>query len=106
LASEALASAIVIVEATRVRVFGGGDPVGLESPSVASTVRQDPPVSDGDPGSEQDARGASRTRTVASLATALAEAVLAGDDERARALAEELRAAQARPAAPRLRRAR
>lgn len=81
-------------------------PMGLESPSVASTVREDLRVTDGDPGSEQDARGASRTRIVASLATALAEAVLAGDDERARALAEELRAAQARPAAPPLRRVR
>ncbi len=80
--------------------------MGLESHSVASTVRQDPPVSDGDPGSEQDARGALRTGTVASLATALAEAVLAGDDERARALAEELRVQQAGPAAPPLRRVR
>ena len=80
--------------------------MGLESPSGASTVRQDPPVSDGDPGSEQDARGASRTRTVASLATALAEAVLAGDHEQARAIAAELRALEARPAAPPLRRAR
>ena len=38
----------------------------------------------------------SRTGTVASLATALAEAVLAGDQEQARALAEEMRALQAR----------
>jgi hypothetical protein len=80
--------------------------MGLESPSGASTVRQDQPVSDGDAGSEQDVRGASRTGTVASLATALAEAVVAGDHERARALAAELRALQARPAAPPLRRAR
>jgi integrase len=55
---------------------------------------------DGDPGSDQDARGPSRTRTVASLATALADAVLVGDHERARALAEELRELEARPASP------
>jgi hypothetical protein len=73
--------------------------MGLESPSVASTIRQDPPVSDGDPGSEQDARGASRTGTVASLATALAEVVMAGDHERARAIAEQLRALEAGPPA-------
>lgn len=80
--------------------------MGLESASVASTVREDQRVSDGDPGSDPDARGASRTRTVASLATALAEAVLTGDHEQVRALAEELRALEARPAARPMRRVR
>lgn len=70
--------------------------VGIESASVASTIRQDLPVTDGTPGSDHDARGSSRTRPVARLATALADAVLAGDREWARALAEELRAVQAR----------
>jgi hypothetical protein len=40
-----------------------------------------------------NARGHDRTRAVASFATALADAVLAGDHERARALAEELQGA-------------
>lgn len=73
---------------------------------MATSVREDPLVTDGEPGSEQDARGHERTRAVASLATALAEAVLAGDHERARALAEELRALAVRTMAPRSRRAR
>jgi len=71
-------------------------PLGLEPVPVAASVREDPPVTDGDPGGGQDARGHERTRAVASLATALADAVLAGDQERARALAEKLRALAAR----------
>ena len=67
-------------------------PLGLERVLVATSIREDPPVSDGEPQFEQDARGHERTRAVASLATALAEAVVAGDHERARALAEEVRA--------------
>jgi len=39
----------------------------------------------------EEPRESSSTSAVASLATALADAVLAGDHERARALAEELR---------------
>jgi len=58
---------------------------------VAASVRGDPPVTDGEPGADQDARGHERTQAVASLATALADAVLAGDQARARVLAEELR---------------
>jgi hypothetical protein len=69
--------------------------MGLESPSVASTVRQDLPVTDGDPGSGPDAGEPSRTQLVASLATRLAEAVLAGDHEQARAIAAELRGLEA-----------
>lgn len=71
-------------------------PLGLERVPVATSVREDPPVTDGEPGGEQDARGHERTRAVASLATALADAVLAGDHERARALAEELQELQER----------
>ena len=71
-------------------------PLGLERVLVAPSVREDPLVSDGDPGFEQDDRGHERTRAVASLATALADAVLAGDQERATALAQELRALQER----------
>jgi len=80
--------------------------MGLEGVTATSSVREDPPVSDGDPGSGPDARGLSRTQLVASLATRLAEAVLAGDHERARAIAEELRALAAVPVAAPLRRAR
>jgi hypothetical protein len=80
--------------------------MGLDSPSGASTIREDPPISDGDPGSDPDARGPSRTKLVASLATRLADAVVAGDHEQARALAEELRALEARPVARPLRRVR
>jgi len=65
-------------------------PLGLERVPVATSVREDPPVTDGEPGAEQDARGHEQTRAVASLATVLADAVLAGDHERARALAEAL----------------
>lgn len=72
--------------------------------SAAFLRRTDPLVTDGDTTSGQDVHGSSRTRAVASLATALAVAVLASDHERARALAEELRALQARPTARRLRR--
>jgi hypothetical protein len=79
--------------------------VGIEAVPGTSTIRTDPPVTDGDTTSGQDVHGSSRTRTVASLATALADAVLASDHERARALAEELRELQARPTAQRLRRA-
>jgi hypothetical protein len=61
---------------------------------VATSVREDPPVTDGEPGGEQDARGHERTQAVASLATALADAVLAADQERARVLAEELQGLQ------------
>jgi len=50
----------------------------------ASTSREDPPVTDRDPGSDQAARGASQTLAVACLATPLADVVLAGDNERAR----------------------
>jgi predicted nuclease of predicted toxin-antitoxin system len=72
-------------------------PLGLERVPVATSVREDPLVTDGDPGSDQDARGHKRTRAVASLATALAEAVLAGDQERARVLAEKLQELAVRP---------
>jgi hypothetical protein len=81
-------------------------PMGLEGVTATSSVREDPPVSDGDPGSGPDARGPSRTQLVASLATRLADAVVAGDQEQARALAEELQALQAGPAAPRVHRVR
>ena len=78
-------------------------PMGLEAAPATASVRQDPQVSDGDAGSGPDAGGPSQTKLVASLATRLAEAVLAGDHEQARALAEELRALEARPVAPPLR---
>jgi len=81
-------------------------PLGLERVPVATSVREDPLVTDGEPGSELDARGHERTQAVASLATALADAVLSGDHERARALAEEVRALEVNPAAPPLRRVR
>jgi hypothetical protein len=80
--------------------------MGLEGVSGASTIREDPPLTDGEPGSDPDARGSSRTQAVASLATALADAVLAGDHERARTIAEELRALGAPTTAPRLHRIR
>jgi delta 1-pyrroline-5-carboxylate dehydrogenase len=80
--------------------------MGLEGVTSTSSVREDPLVTDGDAGSGPDAGGPSRTQLVASLATRLAEAVVAGDQEQARALAEELRALQAGPAARPLRRAR
>jgi hypothetical protein len=80
--------------------------LGLEGISRASTVRDDPPVTDGEPGAERDARVASRTQVVASLATALADAVLAGDHERARALAEKIRANEPPAMAPRSHRVR
>jgi hypothetical protein len=76
---------------------------GIEAVSTAPTAREDLPVTDGDPGSAPEAGGSSRTQAVPSLATALADAVLAGDHERARALAEELRTL---PAARSLRSAR
>jgi hypothetical protein len=72
---------------------------------VATSGREDPPATDGEPESEQDARGNERTRAVASLAIALADAVLASDHEPARALAEELRALAALTTAARSRRA-
>ena len=75
-------------------------PLGLERVPVATSVREDPPVTDGEPGFDPDARGHERTQAVASLATALAEAVLAGDQEVARALAEERRELEPRPASP------
>jgi len=70
--------------------------VGIEGGKTAASVREDPPVTDGEPGCDPDARGHERTQAVANLATVLAEAVLAGDQERARALAEMLRATHAR----------
>jgi hypothetical protein len=81
-------------------------PTGFEWVTETSSVREDLLVSDGDPGSGPDAGGPSRTQLVASLATRLAEAVLADDDERARVLAEELRVLAAAPVAAPLRRAR
>ena len=80
--------------------------VGIEPVPAAPTDREDQRTTDGDPGSDPDARGPSQTQAVARLATALADAVLAGDHERARALAEELRALEAAPGASPLRRAR
>ncbi len=80
--------------------------MGLEAASPTSAVRVNPQVSDGDAGSGPDAGGPSRTQLVASLATRLADAVVAGDQEQARALAEELRALEARPVARPLRRVR
>lgn len=77
--------------------------VGIESVPAVSTDREDRSVTDGDRGSAPDAGGPSRTQAVARLATALADAVLAGDHEQARVLAEELRALQAGSAAPSLR---
>ena len=79
--------------------------VGIEAVSAAPKVPEDPLVTDGEPGSEQDARGHERTQVVASLATALADAVPSGDHERARALAEELRELEAQRASPPQRRA-
>ena len=59
---------------------------------MSARIHQSPTV---EPGAEQDARGHERTQAVASLTTALVEAVLAGDQERTRALAEELRELEA-----------
>lgn len=80
--------------------------MGLEAAPATSSVRENPLVSDGDAGSGVDAAGPSRTQLVASLATRLADAVVAGDQEQARALAEELRAQQVGPAMAPLRRVR
>jgi hypothetical protein len=63
-------------------------------------------MTEGEPGAGPDARGSLRTQAVASLAIVLAEAVLAGDHERARALAEELREFAAPTTVPRSRRVR
>jgi len=81
-------------------------PTGLEAAPATSTVCENPLITDEDAGFGPDARGPSRTQLVASLATRLADAVVAGDQEQARALAKELQALQVRPAAPPLRRVR
>jgi hypothetical protein len=83
--------------ASLLRKFAGV--AGIEAVSAAPTDRKDQRATDGKSRSDQDARGPSRIQAVASLATALADAVLAGDHDRARALAEELRALAAQPAA-------
>ena len=64
---------------------------GLRTSGSDATVRANS-ASAGDPKEGADAREPSRTQAVASLATALACAVLAGDYERARALAAQVRA--------------